>query len=97
MSKLSGHDDVNFEVSDTMFYTLRSLYRFNKMIEINAPEFLIETESLLLQSRLKELTEDELEAIETLYPEFENNQKIHDVIQDVELEQDIAKMYLSLN
>jgi hypothetical protein len=87
----------NFNIPENMFYALKSFYRFNKLMEMNAPDILIKTESDILESKLSKLSEDEIDALDLLYPEFAREQEINETIEDVELDKELERSLVSLN
>ncbi len=73
---------------DKIDLTIRSLYRLSIMEELNCPSILTETEEKILESRIKELNEEE-----TLY--IENN--LEDLITLRAIEYEIESSELDAN
>jgi len=89
--------NTTFNVPENLFYALKSLYRYNKLVEMQAPSILIETESDILLGRLHLLTDDDIDAMALLYPEFANEREIQETIENLSLDQELEKEMISLN
>ncbi len=80
-----------------IYYTMRSLYRYCKLIDLNAPNTLLEMEFKLLRDRIIDLSNKEIDTLVEMWFEFSDRQKIQDEIEDIELDKELDDFFMTLN
>lgn len=83
------------EISDNLFYFLKSVYRYNKIIELNAPEIMIKLEEDLMKRRITELTPSEIAIGFSIWEEFRREAELADINADKLLEIDFEKLKMA--
>ncbi len=89
--------DIKFTENDNIYYAMKSMFRHELLIEMKAPQILIDTEVYLLKSRMAKLTNKDMDFIKENWEAFKHQQKIEYDIQDKELEHDFSEYIKNLN
>jgi hypothetical protein len=87
----------NEELGLNLFSAMRSFYRYLKLIDLSAPDFLLELELKLLRSRIIELSDKELDQLVLKWQDFYDKQRVQDELEDIELDKDLDNFFQSLN
>lgn len=88
---------INVESESRVYFTLKSLFRYSKLVGLKAPEVLFETERELLKKRMSVLMPDELYMVVTSWETFNREQTKEDEIQDKKLDEDLKDFYKNVN
>ena len=80
-----------------VYSAMRSLFRFHQMKEMNAPDIIVDTEKKLLETRISELSADDIYFLMTNWPQFYSKRIIEDEIQNRQCEIDLERMVLDCN
>ena len=80
-----------------IYYAMRSLYRYCKLIDLSAPNYLFEMELNLLRDRIINLSEQELNTLVSIWFEFRDQQIVKDELEDIEIDNELDKFFLTLN
>lgn len=88
---------VLFDENDKIYNFLRSLFRYNKLKEMNASEILFEAENAVLLKRIKELSAEEIFLAVTSWEEFYKEQSVADEVQNHKLSNDLDTYLRSVN
>ena len=86
-----------FDDNDKIYNMLRSLFRYNKLKEMNAPEILFEAENAVLLKRIQELSAAEIFLAVTSWEEFYKEQSVSDELQNHRLDADLDTYLRSVN
>ena len=86
------------KLDDNKIYsTLRSLFRYSKLKELQAPEILFENEKKMIMKRISALTPEEIFVCFTSWEKFYIQQCIEDELQNKEFDKDLDQYQQSLN
>lgn len=88
--------DLN-DLSDNIYYALKSLYRYGYLVDSSGPQILIDNEVAIMKQRFANLNVEELHIAFTLWPEFAKKQAIDEERQQVALERDFERYLNSIN
>jgi len=76
---------------------LRSLFRYSKMKELQAPDILFENEEAMISRRVKSLTPEEMFIVVSSWENYCREQRVEDEIQNQKLDEDLNQYYQSIN
>ncbi len=82
---------------EKVYNILRSLFRYSRLIDMNAPDILFDNEGKIIDSRIRSLTPAEIFLTITSWEEFYKEQIVQDEIQDQKLDADLNSYYQSMN
>lgn len=82
---------------EKIYKVLKSLFRFDQMIEKSVPSVLLEMERAILSDRMKELTPDEFYLIVTSWEGFKDDEIISNEIEDKACARDLKEFFHTLN
>ena len=82
---------------DNMYRVMRSVFRYGKLKEMNAPDILIENESNMMIKALNALNAEDIYDMLNSWEFFNKNQQVEDELQSRRLEDDLSKFFKELN
>lgn len=82
---------------EKIYNTLRSLFRYQKLIEMNAPQILFENEGKMISKRIRSMNPAEIFLAITSWDEFQKEQVVQDEIQNQKLDKDLNEYYQTMN
>lgn len=82
-------------IEESLYSALKSLFRYNKLSEMKAPDILIDNETQIMKDRFSKLTMPQLYKAFLIWPEFLKEQSVEDELQNIELEADLARFMSS--
>ncbi len=85
--KIEGEDSPGIERIESY---LKSVYRYIKMLDMEAPDLLIDTEKTILSSRLEEMNHEEVVMSYLMWPGFCEEQVVRDALIDEQIEIEMA-------
>lgn len=68
---------------------LRSVYRYLKMLDIEAPDILVNMEKIILFERMKQLNHEEVVMSYLMWPGFYDESVVRDALLDAQIDQDM--------
>jgi hypothetical protein len=83
--------------NEKIYNMLRSLFRYSKLKEMDAPEVLFENEGKMITRRIRSLSPEEIFLTISAWEEFYKEQTIQDEIQNKKLDADLNQFYLTMN
>jgi hypothetical protein len=87
----------NSSNKEKIYNILRSLFRYSKLVEMQAPEILFANEGKIILERIKELSPEEIFLVITSWEDFCREQNIQDEIQNKQLNADLNLHFQSMN
>lgn len=82
---------------EKVYSILRSLFRYGKLLEMNAPDILFDNESRMIKKRIGSLNAAEIFLAINSWEEFSRDQAIKDEIQNKELDVDLNRYLSTIN
>ena len=89
--------NLNPNSKEKIYNLLRSLFRYSKLKEMDAPEVLFENEGKMITRRVRDLSPEEMFLAITSWEQFSKEQAIQDEIQNKKLDADLNQYYQTMN